>query len=167
MEETKKILGGRNSCCLYLWEISDEMGLLNSICQEFNDDNSHDSADLSSQSYSCQQRKRKHSGSNKSMSYTEDITTDLMNATNRELIRSNEISIKQLDASVELNKSYQTNNTINYINLINTTQKLLYDYEDERDDSEPGSVQYVKCDNRCKLMLEKISSYKEDLNKIS
>jgi len=149
--DKKEFLNGRNAACLYLWEITDEMGILTSVCQAIDEDNRYDSADISCASYSCGKIKRRHSGSPTSMSYIDTITTELLNESTRVLIKSNEISEKQLDVSVQLNKSYNTNNIINYNILIQSNENTLCDLQDRLEETEPGTDKHNRLKNAVTL----------------
>ena len=163
--EKCNFLNGKSPATLYLWEVAESHGILASVCNELNSsvmlDSSGDAADIESSG----REKRKNAKEKDDANFTHMISglKETIQETNSEMKSTNVVMISAVAAK---NSANATNKENKLMELIQTENRLIYDIEDELDETGVGSRRRERLESRLDALRKRIKDFEDQLQNV-
>ena len=149
----------RSPAVLYLWSMTEHHDLMNTVCQQLNDDSTVDSC-LTPPNIMGSVRRNKRKINLENVDDGDDNSHDLLNELKSTIVRSNEIAERSLEFSLRKEKSEEH---YRLATILGDLQKRQDDIEDKMDGVEENTPKWTRLNEKLEKINERVRFYKRQL----
>jgi K+/H+ antiporter YhaU regulatory subunit KhtT len=152
-------LQGKSPAVLYLWGMAEQHDLMNTVCQQLNDDSTVDSC-LTPPNIMGSGRRNKRKMDFENDNDGDDNSNNLLNELKSTIVRSNEIAEQSLEFSLRKEKSEEH---YRLATILGDLQKRQDDTEDKMDGVDENTPKWTRLNEKLEKINERVRFYERQL----